>query len=106
MSRYGSYSWVHTISNAAIVLLELLCGKSNFERSIGISVMSGLDTDCNGATCGSILGAMLGVNSLPPKWVSPFDDRLKTAVFGFYECHISELAKRTILVGKTLMSQK
>ena len=99
-SKYGSYSWIHTVNNATMVLLGLLYAESDFERGITTSVMTGLDTDCNGATCGSILGAMLGSSRLPTKWVSPLNDRLKTAVFGFLDCRISELAKRTFSIAK------
>jgi ADP-ribosylglycohydrolase len=102
MSKYGSYSWIHTINNAAIVVLGLAYGERNFEESIAVSVMSGLDTDCDGATCGSILGTILGSSKLPPKWIDPLSDRLKTAVFGFLNCRISNLAKRTFLAAKKL----
>jgi len=103
VTKYGSYSWIHTLNNAALVLLGLLYAGLDFEKGITISVMAGLDTDCNGATCGSILGATLGGSSLPRKWTDPLNDRIKTAVFGFLECRISELAKRTFSVAKTLM---
>lgn len=102
MSKYGSYSWIHTINNAALVLLGLLYGGRALEKSVAISVMSGLDTDCNGATCGSILGTMLGSRKLPSKWTHPLNDQLKTAVFGFLDCRISDLARRTFLVAKKL----
>lgn len=102
MSKYGSYSWIHTINNAALVLLGLVYGEQDFEKGIAISVMSGLDTDCNGATCGSILGTILASNKLPSKWTDPLNDQLKTAVFGFLDCRISDLAKRTFLVAKKL----
>jgi ADP-ribosylglycohydrolase len=100
-SKYGSYSWIHTLNNAALVLLGLLYAESDFEKGITVSVMAGLDTDCNGATCGSILGAALGSSRLPRKWIRPLNDRIKTAVFGFLDCHISELAKRTLSIANT-----
>jgi len=100
MAKYGSYSGLHTINNAAIVLLALLYGEGDFEKAITISVMSGLDTDCNGATCGSIMGAALGSRKLPGKWVNPLNDSLESAVSGFSDCRISHLARRTFLLAK------
>ena len=57
--------------------------------------MAGWDTDCNGATVGSILGAMLGAKALPQDWVGQFNDTLHSAVFGFDQAHISDLAERS-----------
>lgn len=106
MGKYGSYSGAHTINNAAIVLLGLLYGEGNFQKAITISVMAGLDTDCNGATCGSIMGAALGSSKLPGKWVKPLNDRLKSAVSGFSDCRVSSLAKRTFLLAKKFMGDE
>jgi ADP-ribosylglycohydrolase len=94
-AKYGKLPPFHTINNAAFVLLGLLYGKGDFEKSITIAVMAGLDTDCNGATTGSIMGVILGAKQLPTKWVKPIDDKIKSAVLGFHESKISELAKKT-----------
>jgi ADP-ribosylglycohydrolase len=92
---YKQYFWVHTINNAAVVLLALLYGEGDLAKSITISVMAGWDTDCNGATVGSILGAMLGAKALPQAWVGQFNDTMHSAVFGFDQTHISDLAERS-----------
>ena len=99
----GAYHRVHAINNAALVLLGLLYGEGDFGRTIGISVMGGLDTDCNGATAGSIAGAMLGARALPGKWVDPLNDRIESIVVGFSDCRISDLAKRTDAVARKEM---
>jgi len=95
LEKYGHYHAVHTINNAAIVLLGLLYGGKDFTRTVCISVMCGLDTDCNGATAGSICGAMLGEQALPSNWSWPLNDRLQSTVSGLAENKISELVKRT-----------
>ncbi|HUS59289.1 MAG TPA: ADP-ribosylglycohydrolase family protein [Planctomycetota bacterium] len=95
MEKYGHYSMVHTINNAAIVLLALLYGEMDFTKTIGIAVMCGLDTDCNGATAGSICGAMLGAKEIPSNWTWPLNDTLLSTVSGFGENRISDLVKRT-----------
>jgi len=92
---YSKYFWVHTINNAALVLIALLYGEGDLGKSISISVMAGWDTDCNGATVGSILGAMLGAKALPQAWVGQFNDTLHSAVFGFDQARISDLAMRS-----------
>ncbi|MEM2940253.1 MAG: ADP-ribosylglycohydrolase family protein [Thermoproteota archaeon] len=98
MAKYGRYHPVHTINNAAIVVLALLYGDRDFEKSICLSVSGGLDTDCNGATVGSIIGAMIGFKGIPEKWHSPLNNTLDTALSGLKELKISELADRMIEV--------
>jgi ADP-ribosylglycohydrolase len=96
IDRYHVYNWFHTIPNAAIVVMALLYGNGDFEKSITIAVLAGLDTDCNGATVGSIVGAYLGAAQLPSKWIDPLNDKVATAVVGMTDTAISELAERTL----------
>lgn len=93
---YGRYNWVHTNNNLAIVLIAMLFGWPDYEKVVCASVMQGMDTDCNGATAGSILGAALGAKALPDKWVMPLDGRLDTGVQGFMQPSVDDLVKRTM----------
>ena len=95
MKKYGGYHTVHTINNAVIVLLGLLYGGGDLERTMCIAVMGGFDTDCTGATAGSIIGMMLGAGKLPDKWIAPLNDLTKSFVVGFNDSRISDLAGRT-----------
>ncbi|MBM3236182.1 ADP-ribosylglycohydrolase family protein [Candidatus Poribacteria bacterium] len=103
--HYGHYHPVHTINNAAVVLLGLLYGEKDFGKTIGISVMGGWDTDCNGATAGSMIGAILGAKALPPEWVEPLNDRIMSYVIGFNDSKISDLANRTLAIAKKVLEQ-
>jgi len=98
--KYGSYHPVHTVNNAAVVLMGLLYGGGDYGKSIAISVMGGLDTDCNGATVGSILGVILGAEALPEKWVKPLNDLVESYVVGYNGSRVSELAERTFRMAK------
>ncbi len=93
---YGSYHVVHTINNACAVALALLHSGGDFTKAITISVMCGWDTDCNGATAGSLMGAMLGADAIPEQWTEPLNDTLESAGYGFGLCRISDLAARTL----------
>lgn len=94
--KYGHYNWVHTINNACFVVLALLYGKGDFENSVCYAVECGSDTDCNGATVGSIVGLLNGAKNLPSKWIKPLNDTLQSFVPGFNIVKISELAKRIL----------
>lgn len=101
--KYGHYHFVHTINNAAIVAMGLLYGRGDYEKSISISVMGGWDTDCNGATTGSIMGIILGAKSLPDKWIKPLNNNVKSFVIGYNDSKISDLAKRTLRIAKNFL---
>lgn len=91
----NGHHWCHTISNAMIVCTALLFGDADFEKSISIAVLGAFDTDCNGATTGSILGMMLGAKAMPEKWIAPLNDQLKSGVDGFGLVRISRIAEKT-----------
>lgn len=99
---FSDYHRVHTINNAALVLMGLLHGDADFERTICITVMGGWDTDCTGATAGSVLGALLGAKKLPAKWTYPLDDTLHSALDGYTINPISELADETTKLALAL----
>lgn len=92
-----SYGWVHTISNAMIVTAALLFGEGDFGKSICMAVETGFDTDCNGATVGSILGIANGIDSIGKEWTDPFNDKLETSIFGLEKVKISDMAEKTLL---------
>jgi ADP-ribosylglycohydrolase len=90
------HHWCHANSNAMIVAIGLLFGECDFEKSIGIAVSAAFDTDCNGATVGSIIGMILGAKALPNKWTAPLNNLIKSGVDGYGLIKISELANRTV----------
>jgi ADP-ribosylglycohydrolase len=93
--RWGHYSWVHTINNAAVIAAALLWGEGEYAATVGIAVQGGWDTDCNAATAGSVLGVLLGAERLPEHFIAPLEDRTRSALFGFDNSQISDLARRT-----------
>ncbi len=90
------HHWCHTISNARIVVASLLYGKGDFAKSICMAVEAGFDTDCNGATVGSIVGMAKGINAIPQHWQTPFNDELQTAIFGVGTVTITQLVQKTM----------
>ena len=97
-----SHHWCHTNSNAQIVSVGLLWGEGDLEKSICGAVQAAFDTDCNGATVGSVVGMMRGAKNLPDKWISPLNDRLDTGVAGYNQVRISDVAKEGFEIYKKL----
>ena len=64
--------------------------------------MAGFDTDCNGATVGSILGAMNGASKLPAQWTARLNDTLKSGIAEYHPVAISECAKRSLDIVRKL----
>jgi hypothetical protein len=92
----------HTNSSAQIVALSLLWGDRDFGRTICCAVMPGFDTDCNGATAGSVLGVMLGRRALPAIWTTQMQDRLETGVHGYHSVSIPDMARNTLEIVRAL----
>jgi ADP-ribosylglycohydrolase len=68
------HHWTHTNSNTMICVAALLWGEGDFGKAICRAVQPGFDTDCNGATVGTIMGMMLG-----RQYPFELDGRLGTA---------------------------
>ena len=54
--------------NSAWIILGLLYGDGDYGKTLSISTRAGDDSDCNPASAGGILGAMLGYNKIPDYW--------------------------------------
>jgi ADP-ribosylglycohydrolase len=59
--------WFQAPRNVAFTMIGWLYGDGDFGKSICTAVNCGDDTDCTGATLGSILGIIGGTNAIPAK---------------------------------------
>ncbi|MBB6732562.1 ADP-ribosylglycohydrolase family protein [Cohnella zeiphila] len=102
---FKHYDPVHTNNNAALVAASLIHANGDFDKGITTAVLGGWDTDCNGATVGSILGASLGARVLPAQWIEPLNDTLHADLHGFHPIAISECARRSYRVFRRLREE-
>lgn len=93
--RFRELHPVHTNNNAAVCVASLIFGKGDFVKSVAMAVGAGWDTDCNGATVGSFMGALLGAEAIPEYLSEPFNDTLYSSIIGFHPASIRECAERT-----------
>lgn len=90
-----SHDWCHTITNAAVVTISILYSDNDFTKALGIAMECGYDTDCNGATVGSIMGLLVGSQEIPAGWKNNLTGVLRTGVSGYHQVKIEELAEKT-----------
>jgi len=93
-------------ANIGYVVIGLLYGEGDFEKSICYTVNCGEDTDCTGATVGSIFGIIHGVDAIPEKWIKPIGRSIKTMCINLGELpgvvppDIDNLSKRVEAIAK------
>ena len=80
--RFAGMSRVHTNNNACITVFSLALGGRDVTAVIANAVAMGLDNDCNAATAGSIVGAIVGKGRVPDRWVRPFRGKTRTYLKG------------------------
>ena len=66
------------VPNHALIIMSLLYGENDFQKSLMIVNTSGWDTDCNSGNVGCLLGIKNGLAGLytGPDWRGPVADRL------------------------------
>lgn len=94
--EHTDHGWCHTISNAMIVVAALLYGEGDFGKSICTAVGMAFDTDCNGATVGSILGMRGGIDCIDEYWQKPVNGKINTSIFGVSVVDIESAVDKTI----------
>jgi hypothetical protein len=80
-SRYGYDRYpgnCHIVPNHGLVILGLLYGDNDFQKSLMIVNTCGWDTDCNSGNVGCLLGIKNGLPGIDcgPNWREPVADRL------------------------------
>jgi ADP-ribosylglycohydrolase len=100
--------WFQAPRNIGFLIIGWLYGDDDFGKSLCAAVNCGDDTDCTGATLGSILGILHGTKGIPSKWSAPIGSDIKTmAVSGFEPPkNIRILTDRTVAMTKKMLEQR
>ncbi len=94
--EHTDHGWCHVISNAMIVTAALLYGEGDFGKSVCAAVGMAFDTDCNGATVGSILGMRNTIDGISDYWKAPVNGKIHTSIFGIPTVNITEAVDLTM----------
>lgn len=92
--RFRGMHMIHTINNACLTVWGITIGGTDFTRVAGETVAMGLDNDCTAATAGSIVGAVVGKQGIPPHWYRRFNDAVRSYLNGQSRFAISDLVER------------
>lgn len=101
-------------SNIGMILIGLLYGDGDFGASVCTAVNCGEDTDCTGATLGSLFGILHGTAGIPEKWIAPIGKKIMTACLnlgelGYYGNQlpgtVDDLTDRTIRLAQRVIDR-
>ena len=68
--------WFMAPGNIAFTIIGLVYGEGDFKKSLIYAINCGDDTDCTGATAGSVLGIIKGASGIPQDWKDYIGDRI------------------------------
>ncbi|MCX6301074.1 MAG: ADP-ribosylglycohydrolase family protein [Bacteroidia bacterium] len=99
--------WFQAPRNVAFTMIGWLYGEDDFGKSVCIAVSCGDDTDCTGATLGSIFGIIGGTKAIAEKWRKPVGNKIATvAISGFKApATLDELTDSTVEMTKKVISR-
>lgn len=96
---------MHAITNGCSIAWAIQAAADRgWDYTDGITgvVTCGWDTDSAGATVGSVIGAVLGSESLPPQWIAPLRDSVRSTLVAGGQTSLSGLADRTERLAETM----
>jgi len=104
--KTGKTDWFMAPRNVAYVVLGWLYGEGDFGKSICTAVNFGDDTDCTGATLGSILGIIHGSKFIPDNWRKPVGESItNVAISGSNPPgDLKDLTDQTVAMAKQVLS--
>lgn len=94
--KYIKYNWIHAYPNVCCEIIALMYGDGDYEKTLNIITMCGLDVDCNAGMIMPIIGIQKGMCIIPPRLIHPTFDRLITYMRGYDEIILDELVNDTL----------
>ncbi|MCM8786288.1 MAG: ADP-ribosylglycohydrolase family protein [Candidatus Omnitrophica bacterium] len=104
---FGHHNACNAIPNVGFIILGFLYG-DDFGDKLCKAVNCGYDTDCTGATVGSLLGILNGFSKIPEEWKKPVGDLiipLPLTVTDGLPLTITELTERTVKVAEKMIEK-
>ncbi|NQT50951.1 ADP-ribosylglycohydrolase family protein, partial [bacterium] len=108
LTAFGHHNPCHAPQNHGFTILGWLYG-TDFGDRLCKAVNCGYDTDCTGATLGSVLGILGGTAGIPAKWRDPIGEDIVLHKFTG-DCgapaNVQELTARTEAVARLMLPER
>lgn len=62
--KFGHHDFTNVVQNLGIIIIALLYGEGDLRKTINIALSCGYDADCTCASAASIIGVMIGAESI------------------------------------------
>ncbi|MBG0765271.1 MAG: ADP-ribosylglycohydrolase family protein [Tissierellales bacterium] len=87
---------MHAYPNACAEIIALWFGEGDYEKTLYIITMSGIDVDCNAGQIMPIIGIQKGMETIPERLIHPAFNKLITYMRDYDELTLDELIEKTV----------
>ncbi|WP_326907589.1 ADP-ribosylglycohydrolase family protein [Sedimentibacter sp. MB31-C6] len=98
--KYIKYNWIHSYPNACCEVIALMYGDGDYDKTLNIITMCGIDADCNAGMIMPILGIQKGMSVIPKRLISPAFNKLITYMRYYEEIKLDDLVDDTLIYIK------
>jgi len=108
LTRFGHSHPCHAPQNHGFTIIGWLYGK-DYGDKLCKAVNCGCDTDCTGATLGSLLGILGGTKAIPKEWSGPIGQGIVLHKFTRNldaPKTVGELTDQTVEIGRKVMAER
>ena len=85
--------------NGAYIVMGMLYGEGDFEKTMEISTRCGQDSDCNPSNASGVLGILMGYDKIPLKWKKHIPD-IADSTFIYTNYSFNKAVDRTLEYAK------
>lgn len=94
--KYIKYNWIHAYPNACCEIIALMYGEGDYEKTLNIITMCGIDADCNAGMIMPVLGIQKGMCIIPKRLQSSAFNKLVTYMRHYEEIMLDDLVSDTL----------
>ena len=90
--------------NGAYIIMGLLYGEGDFQKTMEVSIRCGQDSDCNPSNAAGVLGILLGYSNIDDKWKSAIPD-MADSMFIYTNYSFNLVIDNTLEYAKKIIVQ-
>jgi hypothetical protein len=88
--------------NGAYIVMGLLYGGGDFEKTMEISTRCGQDSDCNPSNASGVIGILIGYDKIPKRWTK-YIDEIADETFIFTNYSFNKAVDRTLHYAREMI---